>query len=194
MAQLSRRVEVIPFIAQWVLMVVVFAQAGVSSAADAPVPENLVVEGPVIARVKATGVQVYVCKADAGGKLAWVLKGPEAKFTGENGLKGTHYAGPGGPTEPTWESTVDGSKVVGSKNAEHASPDADAVPWLRLVAANHDGVGVFARVTFIQRINTTGGKAPPTTGTAKAGDEIRVAYTAEYVFYGPGATTRPANP
>jgi len=156
---------------------------------DAPidVPANLHVDGPIIAHVHAAGFQVYTCVADATGTLAWVLKAPDATFTGDNGLTGKHYAG------PTWESTTDGSKVVGRKLADHASPVDGAIPWLLLEAASHDGSGTFAGVTFIQRVNTAGGKAP-SVADAKAGDEVRVAYTADYVFYGPGATTQPTTP
>jgi len=140
------------------------------------IPRDIAVEGPVVATVHATGFQVYTCAADSTGVLAWKLKGPDATFENEAGLKGKHYTG------PTWEA-ADGSVVVGKKAAEHASPDASAVPWLLLTVANHKGNGVFSDVSFIQRIHTSGGKAPA-VGTAKAGDEVRVPYTADYVFYG----------
>jgi hypothetical protein len=54
-----------------------------------------------------------------------------------------------------------------------------------------EGNGTFSHVTFIQRINTAGGKAPA-AGDAKVGDEIRQPYTADYIFYGPGTTTQPS--
>jgi len=150
------------------------------------VSDKIRADGPIIAKVHATGFQVYICKADAvSGQLAWTLKAPDATFEGANGLKGKHYAG------PTWESTVDGSKVVGKKLAEEVH--ADAIPWLLLAAADHTGNGLLSTVTYIQRINTTGGKAPP-IGNAQAGDELPVAYTADYIFRGPGTTTQPAKP
>jgi hypothetical protein len=37
-------------------------------------------------------------------------------------------------------------------------------------------------VTFIQRLNTAGGLAPATAGAA-IGQEARVPYTADYLFY-----------
>jgi hypothetical protein len=37
-------------------------------------------------------------------------------------------------------------------------------------------------VTFIQRVNTVGGKAPTVNGVV-AGEVARVPYTAEYLFY-----------
>lgn len=151
------------------------------------VPANLQVNGPTVTRVHAEGFQVYTLKPHTSGNLAWVLKAPDAAFENAAGIRGKHYAG------PTWECTTDGSKVVGRKVAEHPSPKADAVPWLLLEATRHDGSGVFSTVTFIQRVNTVGGKAPA-VDDAKSGDEVRVPYEADYVFYGAGATTKTSLP
>jgi hypothetical protein len=60
--------------------------------------------------------------------------------------------------------------------------DQDAIPWLRLQALTSEGPGIFANTTFIQRVNTTGGKAPFTDGTF-VGQVARVPYTADYFFY-----------
>jgi hypothetical protein len=155
-----------------------------ANAPPANMPDNLQVSGSIVAEVHAEGFQVYALKRNAAGNLAWALKAPDATFENANGLRGKHYAG------PTWECTTDGSKVVGKKIADHSSPAADAIPWLLLAATSHDGAGIFSTVTFIQRINTTGGKAPASTD-GKEGDEIRVPYTAQYIFYGPGAMTVP---
>ena len=43
--------------------------------------------------------------------------------------------------------------------------DPNAIPWLRLHAVSTEGPGIFADTTFIQRVNTTGGKAPAADGT-----------------------------
>jgi hypothetical protein len=45
-----------------------------------------------------------------------------------------------------------------------------------------DGPGFFHRVTYIQRVNTVGGIAPSTAGR-DVGEEARVPYTSEYLFY-----------
>jgi hypothetical protein len=148
------------------------------------VPPELRVNGSPMLTVHAEGVQIYTLANGTDGTPTWKLKAPDATFRGQ-GIEGRHYAG------PTWECTTDGSKVVGRKLAEHASPDPHAVGWLLLEAKSHAGNGVLSKVSFIQRINTVGGKAPTIDG-AKTGDEIRVPYQADYVFYGPGATTRPA--
>ena len=47
-----------------------------------------------------------------------------------------------------------------------------------------DRHGEFARVSYIQRVNTVGGLAPVEAGSV-VGEEVRVPYTAEYSFYRP---------
>ena len=120
----------------------------------------------------AVGVQIYTWNGSA-----WVFKAPDAILyanAGHDGQVGTHYAG------PTWESN-NGSKVVGVRVAG-ATPDATAIPWLLLFAKTSEGPGVFGDVSYIQRVNTVGGLAPSTPGSA-VGEEARVPYTAEYFFY-----------
>jgi hypothetical protein len=150
--------------------------------ADSPakVPDDIGVDGPLVLYAHAHGDQIYTWQASS---KSWKLKAPDASFTSEAGPKGRHYAG------PAWDCD-DGSKVVGRRDAEHPAPDSSAIGWLRLVATSHGGNGILSKVTYIQRINTTGGKAPSSPG-AKDGEEVRVPYTADYIFYGPGASTRP---
>jgi len=71
--------------------------------------------------------------------------------------------------------------VVGKVLAS-ATADPNAIPWLLLKAKSTDGPGIFAEVTYIQRVNTVGGKAPTAPGDY-LGEEVRVPYTAEYFFY-----------
>jgi hypothetical protein len=72
--------------------------------------------------------------------------------------------------------------VVGAVDAPPVTVDRNAIPWLRLRAAHTEGPGIFADTTFIQRVNTTGGKAPSVNGTF-VGQVARVPYTADYFFY-----------
>ena len=120
----------------------------------------------------AAGVQIYQWDG-----TKWVFVAPEAVLFADAGVHGEvaiHYAG------PTWESGS-GSKVVGARVAG-ATVDPNAIPWLLLRAVSSEGPGIFHRVTFIQRVNTTGGNAPAAPGSS-AGQEARVPYTAEYYFY-----------
>lgn len=126
-------------------------------------------------RTYALGVQVYRWN---GG--SWDFVAPVANLYTDSNYRsevGFHYAG------PTWESDG-GSKVIAARvPGTGCSPDpTTAIPWLLLKAVSTDGSGVFQLVTYIQRVNTVGGLAPPTPGSF-VGAEARVPYTAEYYFY-----------
>jgi len=149
-----------------------------SDSPDLPSPlcDSITVEdGNKLAfRVYALGVQIYRWNG-----TAWAFVGPEATLFADdhyNGEVGTHYVG------PTWESNS-GSKVVAARvPGTGCTPDSTAIPWLLLKKVSSEGPGIFSSVTFIQRVNTTGGTAPTTPGTF-AGEEKEVPYTAEYYFY-----------
>ena len=126
--------------------------------------------------VPATGVQIYEC-AEKDGKWGWQFKAPEAKLFDETRANevGKHYGG------PTWEAN-DGSKVKGTVKSRQDAP-AGNIPWL-LLTTTTDGLGRFAGVTFVQRVNTEGGIAPK-KGCDKSmnGMTERVNYKADYFFY-----------
>jgi hypothetical protein len=139
--------------------------------------------------VHAEGAQIYTCTAsgdagaDAGGaSYAWVLKAPDAKLYDANGVQvGTHGAG------PSW-TYGDGSVATGVKVIELPSPLSDAIPWLLLRVSSTAGSGIFSDISYVQRLSTTGGRAPATGCDATTvGVETRVAYTAEYYLYSGGA-------
>lgn len=125
----------------------------------------------VIFHVYARGVQIYRWNG-----TAWIGT-PSATLFADAGYQaqvGTHYAG------PTWESNS-GSFVKAARK-EGCSPDANAIPWLLLQATSTSGPGIFSSVTYVQRVNTTGGLAPTTPGSF-LNESIEVPYTAEYFFY-----------
>jgi hypothetical protein len=129
--------------------------------------------GSIVAlQVFGVGVQIY--RWDG---TTWTGPVPEAVLyadAGDHGVVGIHFGG------PTWES-VSGSRVVGTV-IDKCTPDPTAIPWVLLGVASQDGPGIFDQVTSIQRLNTVGGIAPTTPG-AVIGQEARVPYTADYVFY-----------
>jgi Protein of unknown function (DUF3455) len=128
----------------------------------------------------AKGDQVYTCKEGAT-RIAWILKAPDAQLFDKDGKPfGKHFAG------PTWEAN-DGSRAIGQAAADAPSPDPHSIPWLLVHVVRHEGSpGVLSRATTIQRIDTKGGKAPDSGCDATtAGHEIRVPYTADYLFYAP---------
>ena len=124
----------------------------------------------------ARGVQIYKWNVVT---QKWDLLAPAANLYAEEsyfGEVGTHYVG------PTWESKS-GSKVEGRRVAgTGCTPDPTAIAWLLLSKFRTEGNGIFSKVTFIQRVNTTGGLAPETPGLID-GETKEVPYTAEYYFY-----------
>jgi hypothetical protein len=151
-------------------------------------PANLAVPGGQVLLLEAgaRGAQVYGCqpKADDPSAFEWTLRGPDAVLLNGHGEQiGRHYAG------PTWEGN-DGSRIVAAARETANSPDSQAIPWLLLEARANEGAGVFSAVTYVQRLATSGGRAPATgCDQAHSGAEQRVDYTATYAFYYPGATS-----
>jgi hypothetical protein len=136
------------------------------------VPEAI--EAPATNKVHfhgfAVGVQIYTWNG-----VSWGAAVPEATLFHGNGVVTIHFAG------PTWESNS-GSKVVGALPPKSVTVDTNAIPWLLLRAKSTEGPGIFADTTYIQRVNTVGGKAPSASG-AFVGQVARVPYTADYFFY-----------
>jgi hypothetical protein len=146
------------------------------------VPPAIQVPGTAVLtrELHGAGVQIYECRPSAPGapQFAWSLQAPAADLADRSGKDvGRHYEG------PTWEAN-DGSKVVGELVARDPGPVPSAIPWLLLRAKSTAGKGMFAKVQFIQRLDTVGGQ-PPQTGcdSAHSGQRTRVAYSAEYYFY-----------
>jgi hypothetical protein len=129
----------------------------------------------------ASGVQIYACRtsATAPSGYAWTFVAPEADLYKANGRPGgIHYGG------PTWE-YLDGSTVVAARVSGHTD-DPASIPWLLLSSVSHTGDGKMSNVSYIQRLETSGGIAPSTGCDADhLGDEARIDYTATYYFYVP---------
>jgi hypothetical protein len=153
-----------------------------SACATAPktLPPNLAVPGGSVERLSAfaKGTQNYFCqqKKSAPGTFEWAFTAPEADLFDAAGSKiGTHFAG------PTWQ-LDDGSKVVGA--VKEKAPSPSSIPWLLLEVRSSEGKGNLTGVTFIQRVDTEGGKAPDEGCDAgHAGETRKVAYRATYHFF-----------
>ena len=117
------------------------------------------------------GVQIYHWNG-----ASWGVATPSATIYADAGGQGavaSHFAG------PTWQSNSGGS-VIGTV-ANRCIPDPASIAWLTLTGVA-DGPGIFQNVNFIQRLNTVGGNAPSTAGSV-IGQEARIPYTADYLFY-----------
>jgi hypothetical protein len=150
----------------------------------------------------ASGNQIYTCtpplsdagSGDSGDAAAapagtWVNTAI-ATLTGDNcTVAATHsYTAP--PPFPQWVAS-DGSAVVAKRYAAVPAPVPDggdggatAISWVLLQATSNSGTGVFANVTWVQRVDTAGGLGP--SGACVPGDASppqQVPYTATYYFY-----------
>ena len=128
----------------------------------------------------ATGVQIYPCRAVAGG-YAWGASTPRATLFADSGKAiAEHFGG------PSWQAN-DGSLVVGRRDAG-VTVDETAIPWLRLTIASatagQDGDRLL-ETTYILRTATTGGLAPAAAAcnAATEGTSAEVPYTADYTFF-----------
>jgi hypothetical protein len=147
-------------------------------------PANLPNGNTRVATFYAIGVQKYKAQQKAGGgpvTYEWVFVAPKANlYDATNAKIGTHSAG------PTWQllgsatDSIYGQQFVPAKSAP--ATDATSIDWLQLMPkAGKTPTGLFANVSYIQRIATKGGKAPA-TAPVNASDTIDVAYTAIYRF------------
>ena len=182
-----------------IVLVVAFATAPSVQAVETSslkVPDNLQVPAGnkqfLVAR--AEGAQDYVClpKTDS---FAWALYGPQATlFAGKGNAEpiGTHFLSPdaAGAGHPTWQandlSRAQGTLVASS--SDNAFVAAGSIPWLLLKTtadAGKSGGARFAHVTFVQRIDTSGGVAPANgcQAAADVGAKALVPYSATYIFY-----------
>ncbi|MEO7208715.1 MAG: DUF3455 domain-containing protein [Steroidobacteraceae bacterium] len=157
------------------------AIAGCAAAPPAPGPLRVPADQALIKQLHGAGVQVYECQPAKNdpAQFDWVSRGPEANLLTKGGrIVGTHYAG------PTWEAG-DGSRVVAEAIGSSPSPKPNSIPWLLLKARATAGNGLFTHVQFILRINTAGGSLPAADcRREQAGQQLRAAYTADYLFYG----------
>jgi hypothetical protein len=163
-----------------------------------PVPGNLEVEAGNKAYLEghAIGTQNYICLPTTTG-FAWILFGPQATLFRDNDKQIiTHFLGPNpdeaGTLRATWQHSADTSSVW----ARAIQPSTDpafvapgAIPWLLLeVVGREDGPtggDKLSETTFIQRLNTAGGVAPPTgcAASTDVGQRVFVPYEADYFFF-----------
>jgi Protein of unknown function (DUF3455) len=135
-----------------------------------------------VATYFARGVQKYKAQYMPGTypfKYEWVFVAPQADLFDENNrIVGTHGAGPYWALSPN--DSLFAQQFTPVRKA--SSPDGNSIDWLLLkVKDGKTPTGIFANVTYIQRIATVGGKAPA-PGSATADATIDIPYTAVYRF------------
>lgn len=147
---------------------------GHGAASAQSLPEAIAAPGETaVLTVHAEGAQVYECKADAAGKLAWAFREPIATLFVDGKTVGRHYAG------PHWE-LADGSIIQAKVSGRAPGATAADIALLKLEVTNRKGQGLLSDVTTIQRITTRGGHLDGACDTA--GSFRSVAYATGYVF------------
>ena len=146
-----------------------------ASIARAEVPEAIAAPGEtLVALVHAQGAQVYECKTNAVGGLAWQFREPVAALLEGGKTIGRHYAG------PHWE-LADGSIVAAKAVGRAPGATPQDIPLLKLETTSRRGSGRLADVSTIQRLDTKGGTAEGPCPAA--GALLSVPYSADYAFY-----------
>ena len=168
-----------------------------------PVPTNIEVLAPDQAFLlgRGVGTQNYECQpVNSLGRVGWVLFTPQATLFGDRDEQLiTHFFSPnpletGLPVRVTWQLSQDTSSVWGQVIAFSFDANfvkAGAIPWLKIDVENTGaldgptGGNTLSRTTFIQRLNTDGGAAPPTgcDRPTDIGKKAFVPYSADYFFY-----------
>jgi hypothetical protein len=144
-----------------------------SLAAAAEPPEAIAAKGEtILLQVHAEGAQIYECKAEADGRLAWRFREPIAALFQDGKTVGRHYAG------PVWE--IEGSAITGKAAGKAPGASAKDIPWLKLDVVDRRGEGPLRAATTVQRLNTAGGNFEGVC--EKSGDLHAEPYSADYVF------------
>jgi hypothetical protein len=147
-----------------------------AAAAPPAIPAAIAVtDQNLITTIQAQGAQIYECKFDASGRLAWQFREPIATLFRDGKTIGRHFAG------PSWE-LADGSAVTGKLAARADGATVTDIPLLKLDVVSRRELGVLSATATIQRLNTHGGTAEGPCPTA--GAFLSVPYSADYAFYG----------
>jgi hypothetical protein len=129
--------------------------------------------------LSGNGVYVYECRLGLAdpNSFVWAFVAPDATL-----YDGSRSAAR--MTSPNLvESTSDRSSVSGFVRSTQAAGGGN-LPWTAMRARPIGDAGLFAGVTSIQRVNTSGGMAPAAGCNAdNVGAEARVTFNADYYFY-----------
>lgn len=129
--------------------------------------------------LNGNGVYIYQCRQAISDPNAyvWAFVVPDATLYDGSRSVARHA------TIGLYESLSDRTSVSGVVRSSQPAGGAN-LPWVLIRAQPIGESGLFANVSSIQRVNTTGGAAPSSgCGADNVGEEARVAYQADYYFY-----------
>ena len=134
-------------------------------------------EAEPILELAATGVQIFRCEPDKDG-FHWVFRLPEAELRDARRQVVAHHG-----ANYSFEH-VDGSRLIGTIVGYDSAPSDDSVHWLLLRTQSY-GQGEFEKVTYVQRVDTSGGMPPAQCAADQANQILRVPFSAKFIFYRP---------
>lgn len=131
---------------------------------------------PVL-EMAATGVQIFRCETDKEN-THWVFRLPEAELRDARGqLVGHHGA------NYSFEH-IDGSRLIGTIVGNDSAPGENSLRWLLLRTQSY-GQGEFDKITYVQRVETSGGTPPAQCSADQVNQILRVPFSAKFIFYRP---------
>jgi uncharacterized protein DUF3455 len=131
---------------------------------------------PVL-ELAATGAQIFRCEADKDG-FHWVFRLPEAELRDARGQVVGHHG-----ANYSFEH-VDGSRLIGTIVGYDSAPTENSLRWLLLRTQSY-GQGEFDKMTYVQRVETSGGMPPAQCSAEQANQILRVPFSAKFIFYRP---------
>ena len=166
-----------------IVLAILAAIAGASFAAVAPpsgIAASIAAPGDQEAAfvLRGEGTHTFECKplASDPNRFGWAFATPDVTLYDAGRPVARHVA------ENAWEAIGDRSSVSGVIRARQEA--GGNVPWLLFGAQSTPDSGLFAGVTSVQRVNTSGGVAPATgCDASNAGKATSVAVAADYYFY-----------
>jgi hypothetical protein len=125
--------------------------------------------------LSAQGVQVFRCEK-RDGAFVWVFRQPDAQLLdASRSVVGRHGA------SFSFEHN-DGSRLTATIVAYDDAPNSADLRWV-LMTTRSFGKGAFDGITHVQRVRTQGGMPPEKCDAAQVNQLLRVAFSADFVFY-----------
>jgi hypothetical protein len=129
--------------------------------------------------LRGEGDHLFECRQVAANpdRFAWSFTAPDATLYDQGRPVGRHVQ------MNVWESTTDRTSVSGAMRSRQDAGTGN-LPWALFRGVASPEGGIFAGVTSVQRVNTSGGVAPAAGCDADhVGQEARVAFKADFYFY-----------
>ena len=122
-------------------------------------------------------MQIFRCEPDKDG-FHWAFRLPEAELRDARGQVVAHHG-----ANYSFEH-VDGSRLIGTIVGYDSAPSDDSVHWLLLRTQSY-GQGEFEKVSYVQRVDTSGGMPPAQCSADQVNQILRVPFSAQFIFYRP---------